>query len=115
MFKTVLSNVHDGNANHDLEYNFLRGIALPSATEDTKALFARSDGIVLAPTWKLCRPYTINTLIQNGKPVAVCRARGAAGRGGNHFSKSTNKKRRRSPPACTRTPSWPWGSASCAS
>ena len=65
MFKTVLSNVHDGNANHDLEFNFLRGIALPSATEDTKALFARSDGIVLAPTWKLCRPYTINTLVQN--------------------------------------------------
>ena len=33
VFKTVLSNVHDGNANHDLEFNFLRGIALPSATE----------------------------------------------------------------------------------
>ena len=94
MFKTVLSNVHDGNANHDLEYNFLRGIALPSATEDTKALFARSDGIVLAPTWKLCRPYTINTLVQNGQPVAMCRARGTAGRGGNHFSKSTNKKKK---------------------
>jgi hypothetical protein len=47
---------------------------------------------VLAPTWKLCRPYTINTLVHNGKPVAVCRARGTAGRGGKLFSKSTNKK-----------------------
>ena len=94
VFKTVLSNVHDGNANHDLEYNFLRGLALPNATEATKELFARNDGIVLAPTWKLCRPYTINTLVKNAKPVAVCRAKSTAGRGGNHFSKSTNKKKK---------------------